>query len=70
MGKFNQNTAIFIEENARETVVCEMVSILSRPQCVSIHIMWLSKHREMVQDGLHFCFYQFVDKSTFSVIGW
>ena len=32
--KFNQNTAIFIEENARETVVCEMASILSRPQCV------------------------------------
>ena len=32
--KFNQNTAIFIEENAREKVVCEMASILSRPQCV------------------------------------
>ena len=32
--KFNQNTAIFIEENARENVVCEIASILSRPQCV------------------------------------
>ena len=28
--KFNQNTAIFIEENARENVVCELASILSR----------------------------------------
>ena len=33
--KINQNTAIFIEENTRETVVCEMASILSRPQCVN-----------------------------------
>ena len=33
--KFNQNTVIFIEENARENVVCEMASILSRPQCVN-----------------------------------
>ena len=32
--KFNQNTTIFIEENACENVVCEMPSILSRPQCV------------------------------------
>ena len=30
-----KNTAIFIDENARETVVCEMASILSRPQCVN-----------------------------------
>ena len=34
--KFNQYTTIFIEENARETVVCEMASILSRPQCVKV----------------------------------
>ena len=32
--KFNKNTTIFIEENARENVVCEMAFILSRPQCV------------------------------------
>ena len=32
--KSNQNTTIFIEENARENVVCEMAFILSRPQCV------------------------------------
>ena len=34
--KFNQNTAIFIEENAFENVVCEMMSISSRPQCVKM----------------------------------
>ena len=31
----NQNTAIFIEDNARENIVCEMAYILSRPQCVN-----------------------------------
>ena len=30
--KFNQNSYIFIQENMFETVVCEMVTILSRPQ--------------------------------------
>ena len=29
-----QNWCIFIQENAFETVVCEMASILSQPQCV------------------------------------
>ena len=36
--KINQNTAIFIEENAHENVVYEMASILSRPQCVNRYI--------------------------------
>ena len=31
---FNQNSNIFIRKNAFESVVCEMASILSRPQCV------------------------------------
>ena len=31
---FNRNSIIFIHENALEHVVCEMASILSRPQCV------------------------------------
>ena len=31
---FNRNSNIFIQENALENVVCEMASILSRPQCV------------------------------------
>ena len=32
---FNWNSNIFIQENALEYVVCEMASILSRPQCVN-----------------------------------
>ena len=32
---FNRNSNIFIQENAFENVVCEMASILSRPQCVN-----------------------------------
>ena len=32
--KFNRNSDIFIQENAFETVVCEMTTILSRPQSV------------------------------------
>ena len=31
---FNRNANIFIQENALQNVVCEMTSILSRPQCV------------------------------------
>ena len=31
---FNRYSNIFIQENAFENVVCEMASILSRPQCV------------------------------------
>ena len=33
--KFNRNSNIFIHENAIESVVCEMASILSQPQCVN-----------------------------------
>ena len=32
---FNRKSNIFIEENTFENVVCEMASILSRPQCVN-----------------------------------
>ena len=31
----NRNSYIFIKENGLENVVCEMTSILSRPQCVN-----------------------------------
>ena len=37
---FNQNSNIFIEENASENVACEMLSISSRPQCVKGYIFW------------------------------
>ena len=33
---FNQNTNIFIHENAFENIVCETAAILFRPQCVNI----------------------------------
>ena len=33
-GNFNRNSTIFIQENAFENVVCEIVVILYRPQCV------------------------------------
>ena len=35
----NQNQYIFIQENAFESVVCEMAAILSQPQCVKLSIM-------------------------------
>ena len=34
--KFNRNSNIFIQENALENVVCEMASILYRPQYVNM----------------------------------
>ena len=37
---FNQNSNIFIEENAFENVVCEMLFISSRPQCVKLIGPW------------------------------
>ena len=39
---FNRNSNIFIQENALENVVCEMASILSRPQCVkdNVYVTW------------------------------
>ena len=33
---FIRNSYIFIHENTLENVVCEMASILSRPQCVNV----------------------------------
>ena len=33
--KINDNSNIFIQENAFENVICEMAAILSRPQCVN-----------------------------------
>ena len=33
---FNRSSDIFFQENALEGVVCEMASILTRPQCVNL----------------------------------
>ena len=35
---FTRNSNTFIQENALEHVVCEMASILSRPQCVNLSV--------------------------------
>ena len=37
---FFRNSNIFIQQNALENVVCEMASILSRPQCVKIFTLY------------------------------
>ena len=37
---FNQNSYIFIHENALKTVVWKKAAILSRPQCVKSRFMW------------------------------
>ena len=48
---FNPYSNIFIQENAFENVVCEMASILSRPQCVKtlIYVFSYIKHGPTVQ---------------------
>ena len=46
----NRNSNIFIQENACENVVCEMASILSRPQCVSCSVVWFG----ICQDRVNF----------------
>ena len=54
---FNWNSNIFILENALENVVCKMVLILSRPQCVKVFVprrlsckFWLSHLQAHVND--------------------
>ena len=39
---FNQNSYIFIQQNAFEKVICEIVAILSGPQCVNSIMMRVS----------------------------
>ena len=55
---FNRNSNIFIQENALENVVCEMASILSRPQCVKER--WFDTHIRDGDDTRHVCSYQIV----------
>ena len=38
-GNLNQNSCVFIHENAFENVVWKMVAILSRPQCVNVCVL-------------------------------
>ena len=37
---FNQNTKLFIHENASQNTVCEMVTILSKERWVNVHRIW------------------------------
>ena len=47
-----QNSCIFIQENAFENVVCEMASILFRPQCVNL---WdFMRYMDTVQEHYQF----------------
>ena len=39
---FIQNSKVFIQANALENVICEMVVILFRPQCVN-EVLWHSQ---------------------------
>ena len=40
---FNRYSYIFIQENSFENVVCEMASILSRPQCVYTSLVFQAR---------------------------
>ena len=52
---FDRNSNIFIQEGALQNVACEMVSILSRPQCDT----WCSKYQYIYRAG-----YRCSDHST------
>ena len=60
---FNLNSDIFFQENALESVVCEMAAILSRPQCVK-KLRWGQRIRQSgskcanwhgIKDGWWWC---------------
>ena len=46
----NHNSNIFIQENALENVICEMASMLSRPQCVKTHAEWRHRRHSSFSD--------------------
>ena len=54
---FSEILIIFIQENAFQSVVCEMAAILSRPQCVKVDISMVSRDL-----GLHHCHWSSVPK--------
>ena len=49
-----RNSSVFIEENAREHVVCEKAAILSQPQCVNSEKTSLPMTRPF---GIHFKYF-------------
>ena len=50
---FNQNTTIFIQDNKFANVVCELVAILSRSQCVKLSRVEHTKHY-VVNVGMYY----------------
>ena len=42
--KFNQNTILFIQENASENIVCEVAAILSRARWVNIYDIYMLRY--------------------------
>ena len=65
---FNWISNIFIQENALENVVCEMASILSRPQCVKCGINEPLSSMKMNFDYMcHLSFKEIVENANVSV---
>ena len=58
---FNRNSYIFIQENALENVVCEVASILSRPQCVNVSLHGELNERYGMTWNHRWCTYRFID---------
>ena len=52
---FNRNSHIFIQENTLQNVVCEMASILSRPQCVEWMPQDLSNYKTNLVQIISWC---------------
>ena len=59
---FNRKSSIFIQENALEHVVCEMTSILSRPQC--------AKSTKMLTAPIYRCLQDFILGLWSRFLGW
>ena len=51
----NQNSYIFIQEEAFENVICKKVAILSRPQCVNwlVPNEWVMTQYGVIEHGQH-----------------
>ena len=56
---FNQNTAIFIQENLYENIVCKLAAILFRPQCVNSKwhsdVLWRHRSRSTLVQIMACC---------------
>ena len=57
---FDENSDIFFQENALESVVRKMAAILSQPQCVNISVQNVKIHNVLIffvnlQPGTHCC---------------